>query len=294
MLVIHNAFKSFGKKEVLKNLDLTIPSGSIFGLVGINGAGKSTLLRLISGVYQLDEGEILVNQRNSYYDAEVRKEIGFVSDDLYFPTGSTIASQKIFYESLYDFSKEKYERFLKLFDLQEQMTISTLSKGNKRRVALLFALACQPKLLLLDEAYDGLEPLIRLKLKKVLVELVEQDELTVIISSHSLKELEDICDSFGILEQGQILRSGDLMESKDDLHKYQVAFDQDLEQADFQGLDLLHWEKAGRVYQMVIRGKKEEVMQTLREKKPLLLDVLPVNFEELFIYEVESRGSLDE
>ena len=158
----------------------------------------------------------------------------------------------------------------------------------------MFALAVQPKLLLLDEAYDGLEPLIRLKFKKVLAELVESEQLTVLISSHSLKELEDICDSFGILEKGQILRTGDLLESKDDLHKYQIAFEQELTRSNFKDLDVLHFEKAGRVYQLVIRGKQEEVQEKLYTLNPLLLDVLPVNFEELFIYELESRGSLDE
>ena len=294
MLEIKKGTKSFGSKKVLRDLDLVIPSGSIFGLVGINGAGKSTLLRSIAGVYRLDRGEIFFDGQDSYLDATVRKKIAFVSDDLYFPTGSTVGSQRCFYENLYSFSKENYHRFLKMFELDEKMTISTLSKGNKRRVALLFALAVQPKLLLLDEAYDGLEPLIRLKFKKVLAELVESEQLTVLISSHSLKELEDICDSFGILEKGQILRTGDLLESKDDLHKYQIAFEQELTRSNFKDLDVLHFEKAGRVYQLVIRGKQEEVQEKLYTLNPLLLDVLPVNFEELFIYELESRGSLDE
>lgn len=294
MLEIKKGTKSFGSKKVLRDLDLVIPSGSIFGLVGINGAGKSTLLRSIAGVYRLDRGEILFDGQDSYLDATVRKKIAFVSDDLYFPTGSTVGSQRCFYENLYSFSKENYQCFLKMFELDEKMTISTLSKGNKRRVALLFALAIQPKLLLLDEAYDGLEPLIRLKFKKVLAELVESEQLTVLISSHSLKELEDICDSFGILEKGQILRTGDLLESKDDLHKYQIAFEQELTRSNFKDLDVLHFEKAGRVYQLVIRGKQEEVQEKLYTLNPLLLDVLPVNFEELFIYELESRGSLDE
>ncbi|MBW9212307.1 MULTISPECIES: ATP-binding cassette domain-containing protein [Terrabacteria group] len=294
MLEIKKGTKAFGPNSVLRELDLTIPTGSIFGLVGINGAGKSTLLRTIAGVYRLNDGEILFEGKNTYLDANIRNEIAFVSDDLYFPTGSTIAGQRVFYENLYSFSKENYNRFLKMFELKEEMTISTLSKGNKRRVALLFALSIQPKLLLLDEAYDGLEPLIRLKFKKVLAQLVESEQLTVIISSHSLKELEDICDSFGILEGGKLLRTGDLLDSRDDLNKYQLVFKHDFTANDFKNFDVLHFEKEGHVYQLVIRGSKQEVQEELNNLNPLLLDVLPVNFEELFIYELESRGSLDE
>ncbi len=291
MLEINNLYKQFKDKEVLKDLNLTVSGGSIFGLVGINGAGKSTLLRLIAGVYEPDGGAVILDGVNTFKDEGIRKKIAFVSDEQYYPVGSTIDSLKLMYKTIYDFNEEAYQKYLQMFDLQPKMTITNLSKGMKRRVSLLFALSINAKLILLDEAYDGLEPLARLRFKQALAELIEEENVSVIISSHNLKELEDICDSFGILEDGKIVSYGDLLESKDMIHKYQLAFHQELTRDDFKDLDLLHFENEGRVYQLVIRGKEAEVTEKLQAMNPALLDVLQVNFEELFIYELESRGN---
>ncbi len=290
MLQIKDLHKSFGQKEVLKGLDLTVNDGSIFGLVGINGAGKSTLLRLIAGVYEADSGEIRLEGKDTYRDADIRRDISFVSDEQYYPLGSTVSSLKLLYESMYDFDEEAYAKYLDAFELNPSMNITNLSKGMKRRVSLMLALCTHPKLLLLDEAYDGLEPLARLRFKKILTELLEDEKITVIISSHNLKELEDICDSFGILEDGSIVSYGDLLESRDLINKYQAAFAEEKTIEDFAQFDLLHFENEGRVCKLVIRGDREEVMEKLDTMSPLLLDVLQINFEELFIYELESRG----
>lgn len=290
MLKIEHLYKSFGEKEVLKDLNLEVNEGSIFGLVGINGAGKSTLLRLISGVYQSDSGTIRFNEKDTYEDETVRNEISFVSDSQYYPIGCTVESLKLLYESIYDFNEENYQKYLELFELKPKMSVNNLSKGMKRRVSLLFALSTHPKLILLDEAYDGLEPLARLRFKKALTELIEDEQVSVIISSHNLKELEDICDSFGILEDGRIISYGDLLESKDLINKYQIAFKEEKTKEDFKDFDLLHFEQEGRVFKLVIRGKEEEITDKLKAMQPVLLDVLQVNFEELFIYELESRG----
>ncbi|MBP3891045.1 MAG: ABC transporter ATP-binding protein [Solobacterium sp.] len=290
MLKIENLGKSFGDKTVLSNLNLEVKEGSIFGLVGVNGAGKSTLLRLIAGVYEAEQGTILLDGRDTYRDAQVRNVISFVSDEQYYPLGSTIESLKLFYKTLYSFDEERYQTYLKLFELDPKMNIVNLSKGMKRRVSILFALATHPKLLLLDEAYDGLEPLARLRFKQILAELVEEEGVSVIISSHNLRELEDICDSFGILEDGRIISYGDLLESKEQINKYQVVFEREQEENAFKNFDVLHQDKEGRVYKLVIRGKEEEVLEKLKTLNPILLDVLQVNFEELFIYELESRG----
>ncbi|MBR4164029.1 MAG: ABC transporter ATP-binding protein [Solobacterium sp.] len=290
MLKIEHLYKSFGEKEVLKDLNLEVNEGSIFGLVGINGAGKSTLLRLISGVYQSDSGTIRFNEKDTYEDETIRNEISFVSDSQYYPIGCTVESLKLLYESIYDFDEENYQKYLELFELKPKMSVNNLSKGMKRRVSLLFALSTHPKLILLDEAYDGLEPLARLRFKKALTELIEDEQVSVIISSHNLKELEDICDSFGILEDGRIISYGDLLESKDLINKYQIAFKEEKTKDDFKDFDLLHYEQEGRVLKLVIRGKQEEITEQLKAMQPVLLDVLQVNFEELFIYELESRG----
>ena len=294
MLKINQVYKQFGSKEVLKGINLEIQDGSIFGLVGINGAGKSTLLRLIAGVYEADSGNVILNNKDTYHDETARKEIAFVSDEQYFPLGSTVENLKMLYQTMYNFSEEKFQKYLEVFGLDPKMVVANLSKGMKRRVSLLFALSMQPKLILLDEAYDGLEPLARLNFKKALTELIEDEQISVLISSHNLKELEDICDSFGILEDGKIISYGDLLESKEMINKYQVVFTEDKKREDFKNLDILHFSNEGRVCQLVIRGKEEVVKATLEEMQPLLLDVLQVNFEELFIYELESRGQIHE
>ncbi len=290
MLKIDQLQKSFGNKQILNNLCLEIKEGTIFGLVGINGAGKSTLLRCIAGVYEPEQGSILFDGFDTYEDERIRNTIAFVSDEAYFPVGSTIKSVKLLYETMYDnFSNEDYQTYLDLFQLDENTSIVNLSKGNKRRVSLLFALCTKPKLLLLDEAYDGLEPLARYKFKNVLTQLIEDEQITVIISSHNLKELEDICDSFGILEDGKMMEYGDLSESKENINKYQIVFNQDLDEHAFDAFDILHINHEGRVYKIVARGNQETVLAQIQAMHPLLVDVLQVNFEELFIYELEAK-----
>lgn len=294
MLEIKNVYKKFKDKEVLKGLSLEVANGSIFGLVGVNGAGKSTLLRLIAGVYRSDSGEITWNGEDTYRNEKIRGQIAFVSDEQYYPIGSTVESLKLLYETVYDFDEEAYQKYLKVFELEPKMSINTLSKGMKRRVSLLFALSIHAGLILLDEAYDGLEPLARLRFKHALTELIEDEHVSVIISSHNLKELEDICDSFGILEDGKIISYGDLLQSKERINKYQLVFEKEPVRSDFDAFDVLHYENEGRVCKLVIRGDEEEVTAKLNEMKPVLMDVLQVNFEELFIYELESRGTGNE
>ena len=290
MLSIQDIKKSFGEKVVLDGLNLEVQEGSIFGLVGVNGAGKSTLLRIIAGVYEADEGRVLLSGHDTFHEDYIRSSIAFVSDEQYYPLGCTIESLKLFYETLYSFSEAKYQKYLDIFELSPKMAVTNLSKGMKRRVALMFALSIEPKLILLDEAYDGLEPLARHKFKQALTEIIETEGVSVIISSHNLKELEDICDSFGILEGGKIVSYGDLLESKEMINKYQLAFDKEIDESIFEGFDVLRSDIEGRVCQLVIRGNEEEVKQMLEELHPVLLDVLQVNFEELFMYELESRG----
>ncbi len=290
MLKIEHLNKNFKTKEVLKDLNLEVHDGSIFGLVGINGAGKSTLLRLIAGVYEPEGGSITLNGTDTWKDPEIRRDIAFVSDEQYYPLGCTIQSLKLLYESMYNFDEAAWHKYMEMFDLEPGMSITNLSKGMKRRVSLLYALSIHPKLILLDEAYDGLEPLARLHFKQALTDLIEDENISVVISSHNLKELEDICDSFGILEDGHIISYGDLLESRELINKYQVVFKTEHTKEDFKDFDILHFEQEGRVCKLVIRGNEEEVTAKLDEMEPVLMDVLQTNFEELFIYELESRG----
>ena len=287
MLKINSVSKGFAEKEVLKNLDLKVKEGSIFGLVGINGAGKSTLLRCVAGIYQCDQGNVEFNDEDTYLNEKIRKDIFLVNDDPYYPMASSIKSLKEFYGSYYEIDEEAYQKNLELFNLDENKHINSFSKGMKRQTLLLFALAIKPKLLLLDEAFDGLDPIVRYNLKKALYDFIEENDSIIIISSHNLKELEDICDSYGILEDGKMSTYGDLLESKQNINKYQLAFKKEIDESFFDQFDVLHKAKEGSVYSLVIRGDKEEIVSKINELEPIILDTLQVNFEELFIYEHE-------
>lgn len=291
MLEIKNVTKAFKDKSVLDNVSLNIDHGSIFGLVGVNGAGKSTLLRSVAGIYSLDDGLVLFEGLDTHIDVEIRKRIFLVSDDPYYPYGSSIKSLKMFYKSFYDFDEEVYQKYLNLFKLSETDNISNFSKGMKRQALLLIALACKPELLLLDEAFDGLDPIVRVHIKNALSDLIEDNNSLIIISSHNLKELEDICDSYGILENGHIETYGDLLESKANINKYQLAFKEEVDIEMFKGFDVLYKNMEGRIVTLVIKGNREDVSKKLEALNPLILDVLNVNFEELFIY--EHTGALD-
>ncbi len=287
MLKAEQVKKSFGDTVVLRDVTIEIPDKTIFGLIGINGAGKSTFLRLAAGVYQPDQGVITLNGRDTLKDDAVRKEISFVADEAYYPLGATLGSAASLYESMYDFDGQLFQDYCELFELDRKTPMANYSKGMRRRASIILALATHPKLLLLDEAYDGLEPLARLQFKRILAQRLEEEEITVVISSHNLRELEDICDSFGILENGTIQKHGDLLESKGAINKYQMAFEKELTKEDFEGLDILRFEKEGRVIQMVVRGEEEAVMNKLKAYQPLFTDILPVTFEEMFLYELE-------
>lgn len=285
MLEIKNVTKAFKDKSVLDDVSLNIDHGSIFGLVGVNGAGKSTLLRSVAGIYSLDDGLVLFEGLDTHIDVEIRKRIFLVSDDPYYPYGSSIKSLKMFYKSFYDFDEEVYQKYLNLFKLSETDNISNFSKGMKRQALLLITLACKPELLLLDEAFDGLDPIVRVHIKNALSDLIEDNNSLIIISSHNLKELEDICDSYGILENGHIETYGDLLESKANINKYQLAFKEEVDIEMFKGFDVLYKNMEGRIVTLVIKGNREDVSKKLEALNPLILDVLNVNFEELFIYE---------
>lgn len=287
MLETRNLVKGFKDKEVLTGVNLKVEDASVFGLVGVNGAGKSTLLRTIAGVYEPEHGEVLLNARNTCTDPLVRKKIAYVSDEAYFPVGSTISSLKSLYRDLYDFDEKVFQKYRKMMELDENKPIASFSKGMKRKTALLFALSIHPELMLLDEAYDGLEPIARLRFKNTLTSLMEDEKLSVIIASHNLKELEDICDSFGILNNGRIEEYGDLMTSKEQIQKYQIAFTNEKTMDDFHQLHILHAEKEGQVWKLIVKGDPDQNRRVLEDMRPILINTLPVNFEELFIYTVE-------
>lgn len=290
MIEIKGVTKVLGNKKVLDTINLTIEDGKVFGLVGVNGAGKSTLLRCLSGVYNTDSGEILIDGKPVYENPEVKKDIVLINDDPYYGMNHTIEDIKDLYQSFYAFDNEKYEKFLNLFKLDPKKSINDFSKGMKRQVFILMALAIAPKILILDEAFDGLDPFVRLTFKRALTDLIEANDVTVIISSHNLRELEDICDSFGILENHTIATSGDIQSSKDTIHKIQLAFNEDITKDDLSMLDIIHFEKIGKVITLVCKGNIDDIKTSLNAMNPLLMETIAISFEELFIYEMERRG----
>lgn len=291
MIEIKDLVKKYDNKTVLNHLNYTILTGSIVGLIGPNGAGKSTLLYLLNGILQADSGEILFDGQEVYENPEVKKDILLISDDPYYFPHASIDTMKDFYVAWYpSFDESIFHKFLKIFSLPLHKPIKDFSKGMKRLTMLSIALAIGPKYLLLDEAFDGLDPVMRFNFKKAITKLIEEKEMTIIISSHNLRELEDICDQFGILENGQITTSGDVFETKENIHKIQIVFKEELDKDRFDHLDLLSFKKQSRVINMVVKGNMKQITEYLNRLHPLMLEVLPVNLEEIFIYEMERRG----
>ena len=292
MIEIQGLTKSYdGKKEVLKNLSVKIADASVFGLVGINGAGKSTLLRVIAGVLRADEGQVCVDGENVFENERVKRQLFFLPDDPYYGSNVSALGLADLYKSVYAFDEKKFLEYLERFSLDPKKPIRNFSKGMKRQVFVSIALAIAPKYLLLDEAFDGLDPLARLVFKRAIVELVEEKNATVIISSHSLRELEDVCDSYGILDHGGFTCSGELETDMGTVHKFQAAFTRDIEKADI-GFECMSFEKTGRVVYVVARGDKQEMLEKLQALQPLFVEEIEVDFEEMFIGEVEARGYL--
>ncbi len=292
MIKIINLSKSFSDKQVLKDLNLEIEEGKIFGLVGINGAGKSTLLRLISGIYQADQGSIIIDGEEVYENENIKNKIFFLPDEPYYSANTTPLSLIDLYQTFYDFDINEYLNYLKYFALPLKKSMHNFSKGMKRQVFISLALSIKPKYLLLDEAFDGLDPLARLTFKRTLIDLVANNDTTVIISSHSLRELEDICDSYGLIDNMTITSSGDINETLEQLHKYQVAFEYIPNREDFD-MSFISYHQDSRIIKVVVRDDFKIFEAKIKKFNPLLIDEIKIDFEELFIIQVESRGYLN-
>ena len=291
MIQLINLNKSFKDKEVLKNLSLTIEEGTVFGLVGINGSGKSTLLRLISGVYKPDGGSVLIDEEEVFENEKAKSKIFFLPDEPYYDENVTPQSLKDIYKVFYNLDEEHYFKYLKLFEIPIKKTINKFSKGMKRQVFIALALAIKPKYLLLDEAFDGLDPLARLTFKRALIDLIDEKKTTIIISSHSLRELEDICDSYGLIDNRNIVSSGLISEATENVHKYQVVFSDIITKEQFD-INFKNYQQDGRIIKVVVKEDLEQFTKLMEKYNPLIIDEIPIDFEELFIIEVESRGYL--
>ena len=288
MIEIKGLGKSYGPKKVLEKVNLSVPDASVFGLVGINGAGKTTLLRMMADVLRPDEGTVEYDGENIAGNAKKRKELFFLPDDPYYSAGTTVEKLVELYKSFYSFDDELFARYEKLFSLERRTPVRNFSKGMKRQAFAALALACRPKYLLLDEAFDGLDPLARLELKRGIISL---EGTTAIISSHSLRELEDICSGFALLDGGVVADAGDISETLGKIRKFQVAFDHEVRREDIP-FECLTFEAEGRVARFVIRGDRDVVVRALEGLDPIFIEEIRVDFEELFLCEVKNRGYL--
>lgn len=292
MIELKGVSKRFDSFTALDNVDLTIETGTAFGLLGSNGAGKSTILRLLSGIYKQEGGEVLIDGSEVYSRPEVKERVFFINDETVQFGGYTLKSLKNFYKGFYpNFSEEIFEKLRETIKLPLDKKIDTFSKGMKRQAIVIIALACRTDYLLLDEAFDGLDPTMRIIVKRMLVDAMLDRKLTTVISSHNLKEINEVCDSVALIHHGKVLFSRDLDSVKGNIHKIQAVFPQEYtEKEAFPELDVLHFEKSKSVLYLIVRGSEEEIREKLAGKDPVVLDVIPLSLEEIFIYEMEGMG----
>ena len=291
MIEIRNLSKSYGKKKVLDKLNCNIKTGSIYGLIGANGAGKSTLLRIINDVFKRDEGTVLIDDVEIEDNEELKQRLVFVPDDLYFFPGYTLKEMAKFYEAMYKKFDMKYlEELAKILKLDLNAKIQNFSKGMKRQCSLICAIATNADYMFFDETFDGLDPVVRNLMKKILAKQMETKTTTIIMTSHNMRELEDICDNLGLLYKGGILFESEVDTLKTNMFKVQISLKDDFSEKDFEKLNILNFKKTGSVATMIVKGEKGEYEDYLKEKHPLILDFLTLTLEEIFIYEMEVLG----
>ena len=293
MITLTNISKSFGDIKALDDVSVQIKDATIYGLIGSNGAGKSTLLKILSGAYRQDSGEVFINDQPVFDNYKVKKDIIYLSDDQFFLPNNTITEAAKFYSALYEsFDYEFFNSLLATLKLERKRKISNFSKGMQKQAAVLLGLSCRPKFLFCDETFDGLDPVMRQYVKKLLALDTADYRTTTIIASHNLRELEDICDHVGILHKGGVLFEKDLEDLKLEIHNYQCSFGKDYVPAreEFPELDIVTYKTLGSVIKMTVRGDKNKIFDIINKKNPILAETLPLTLEEIFIEEMEGRG----
>lgn len=282
--------KRFGAVTALEGVTASVPAGSIYGLVGPNGSGKTTLLKTLAGVYRPDSGEVLATGEPVWEDPAAKGRVLLLPDDLWSPPGSTLAELSRLYEGVYpSFDRAEYRRLLTVFPLEEKKRLSRFSKGMRRQAGLILALSCRTPCLLLDEAFDGLDPVIRRRARQLLIREVEGRGLTVVIASHDLRELEDLCDHIGLLYRGSLRLERELDDLRESFTKVQGAFPEPVDW-DAAGLEVLRREERGSLQSLLIHGRPEDTLAVLEGYHPLFIEAVPLTLEEAFISEMEVLG----
>ena len=291
MIEIRELVKTFDGFAALDGASLTVPQGAIYGLVGPNGAGKSTLLRHLTGVYRQDSGTVSVDGADVWENVAVKQRIASIPDDWHYFMQSSIRDMMKFYRGFYpQFNMERYEKLRGVFSLDEKQLIRRLSKGMQKQAAFWIAMCCMPDYLILDEPVDGLDPVMRRQVWSLIMQDVAERGTTVLVSSHNLRELEDICDHVGLLHRGGILFSRDLDDMKLGMYKMQCIFPNPLPDSAWEGFDILHKEQRGSLYTITARGSREELLARVNALNPTFCEMLPLTLEEIFINETEVAG----
>ena len=286
MIEVRDAVKKFDGFAALDGANLLVPQGSVYGLVGPNGAGKSTLIRHLTGIYRQDGGTVRVDGQPVWENAALKARIAAIPDDWYYFMQSTVRDMMRFYKGFYpSFSTERYEKLKEVFNIDEKRTIRRLSKGMQKQVAFWLALSCMPDYLILDEPVDGLDPVMRRQVWSLVMGDVAQRGTTVLVSSHNLRELEDVCDHVGIMDHGRVLLERSLAQLQDNMVKLQVVFQDGVTEVPAD-LPVLHASKVGRIHTLIMRMNAEEATAKLATYSPLLVDAVPLTLEEIFIYEL--------
>ena len=285
MIEVKHVTKTFGTFRALDDLTMTVPTGHVYGLIGPNGAGKSTIIRHIMGICRPDSGEILVDSVPSYENPDVKSRMAYVPDDgFYFPTAS-IREMAKFYAGIYpNFSWERYETMKQVFALDEKKPIRRFSKGMQKQAGFWLSLCMRPEILVLDEPVDGLDPVMRRQVWSLILSDVAEYQTTVLVSSHNLRELEDVCDYVGILDNGKLLLERELVELQENLCKVLIALPENGKLPE--GLDIVNRSAQGKLTTLILRGNREELTASLAAVNPLFMDILPLSLEEIFIYEL--------
>jgi len=291
MIEIKNVSKRFDSVQALSGVSAKMEEGHVFGLIGTNGAGKSTLMRAICGVYKLDDGEILIDGEPVYDNPAVKAKVMYISDDQYY-VGATPMDMAHFYQAFYpNFNMERFLSMMQILQLDPKRNVNTFSKGMKKQLSVLLGVSAGTKYLLCDETFDGLDPVIRQAIKRLLASEMEAGRLTPIITSHNLRELEDICESVGLLHKGGILFTKDIEEMKLGMFKVQVSYDTEEPVNKLKAsFGVINESRTGSLYTLTLRGRNEEIQNMVLSMNPKFYEVLPLSLEEIFIGETEVLG----
>lgn len=287
MIEVKGLEKSFDRFRALNGVDMHVKKGAIYGLVGPNGAGKSTLIRHLTGIYRPDAGEVLVAGEKVYENRMVKAKMAYIPDDLFYFMQADTMEMKRFYEGIYpQFDAKLFYRMQEFFpSIDVKRNIRRLSKGMQKQVAFWLAICCKPELMILDEPVDGLDPVMRRQIWSILMSEVAENEMTVLVSSHNLRELEDVCDHVGIMHQGRIRVERSLSDLQGSVSKIQVACPNGMPKLP-EEFEVLHMSNTGRVYTMIVKGNPKAAAEALAAGNPTIVDILPLTLEEIFIYEM--------